>query len=617
MEHQDNLFLTRTSTDSINADFYIQDDSQNLPNPGVQPVERGGLQLLQAAYQSPRAFLMSTEGSDFSHTKLPTLSLAISDERRLRPDTRLKFPSDSFTPNLLLKRSLFRSWAFEIGAVLLSISSTIATIAVLRYEDGKPLTAWAFPTSLNTVISALGAISRVSLAFAVSACIGQQKWNWLRRQSDRFEAFEMFDEASRGPWGSTRLLLWLKVRLDSVAFGYVAAIGQAKHLDVGKIIFDSADGRGFGMTSAGLIELQPSSARVDFGVASAIYNGFSESNCLKKGTNIYLPDNVEFDGNFTIFTLPYANISNYNAMDLSSYTTMMATNTTTNPLQTISFQDVETLLMGFVMIKAAERWLHGGISWELSTPVVTECALYLCINAYQSSVQSGKLKEDVPLVDAPPAAIQDLYASAKNVLYTDEDVFRTDLQLEIPQEQSRDLSVDVIQQFKVTQETVASTVDFLLGLTYSRKQMAYNPDGFNVAAPLIMDVLWNSTNLTTTFENVAQSMTNQIRNTASTLQAGTLQRWVIHIQAKWAFLAFQIVLLSTGCLYVILTILETNRLRLPAWKEAAMPTLMYGFDNETQRLLKEAQTNARASNVVQTVLIRFDENEARWRVVST
>jgi hypothetical protein len=46
----------------------------------------------------------------------------------------------------------------------------------------------------------------------MSACVGQQKWSWLRRRSDSIRAFQRFDEASRGPWGGTRLFIWLRFR---------------------------------------------------------------------------------------------------------------------------------------------------------------------------------------------------------------------------------------------------------------------------------------------------------------------------------------------------------------------------------------------------------------------
>jgi hypothetical protein len=109
-------------------------------------------------------------------------------------------------------RNTIASWTLEILALTLSAASIIALVAVLIRENNRPISAWTFPLTLNTLAALLGAIARTSLAFAMSACIGQQKWNWLRRRPDSVRAFERFDEASRGPWGGTRLFIWLRFR---------------------------------------------------------------------------------------------------------------------------------------------------------------------------------------------------------------------------------------------------------------------------------------------------------------------------------------------------------------------------------------------------------------------
>ena len=109
-------------------------------------------------------------------------------------------------------RNSLAAWGIELFAVSVSLASIVAIVVVLYHENGKPLTLWKFALTLNTIIAALGTLSRTTLAFALSSCVGQQKWNWLRRKTDRLVAFERFDEASRGPWGATRLFFWLKVR---------------------------------------------------------------------------------------------------------------------------------------------------------------------------------------------------------------------------------------------------------------------------------------------------------------------------------------------------------------------------------------------------------------------
>jgi hypothetical protein len=103
-------------------------------------------------------------------------------------------------------------WTLEIIAIIISIGAIIAITALLYRENRRPISAWTLAVTLNTVIAALGTLARTTLAFALSACVGQQRWNWLRRTPDSLVAWERFDEASRGPWGGTRLLIWLRAR---------------------------------------------------------------------------------------------------------------------------------------------------------------------------------------------------------------------------------------------------------------------------------------------------------------------------------------------------------------------------------------------------------------------
>jgi hypothetical protein len=109
-------------------------------------------------------------------------------------------------------RSTMMSWLPELFTVLVSVGSLLAIVAVLRREDGKPISEWSLAVPLNAVIATLGTLARNTLAFALSACVGQQKWNWLRVRSDQLVSWTRFDEASRGPWGATRLFFWLRLR---------------------------------------------------------------------------------------------------------------------------------------------------------------------------------------------------------------------------------------------------------------------------------------------------------------------------------------------------------------------------------------------------------------------
>jgi hypothetical protein len=101
-------------------------------------------------------------------------------------------------------------WLYEIGAIVLSVGSFAAVIGVLIRQNNKPLSDWHFPTSINTVVSVLGTISRSSLAFAVAACLGQQKWSWHHEKPSTLALFKNFDNATRGPLGGGQLLFALR-----------------------------------------------------------------------------------------------------------------------------------------------------------------------------------------------------------------------------------------------------------------------------------------------------------------------------------------------------------------------------------------------------------------------
>ena len=118
----------------------------------------------------------------------------------------------NFVGSLTSVRDSPSSWTLEIIAIIISTGAVVSIIALLYRENKRPISAWKLAVTLNTIVATLGTLARTTLAFALSACVGQQKWNWLRRRPDSLVAWERFDEASRGPWGGTRLLIWLRAR---------------------------------------------------------------------------------------------------------------------------------------------------------------------------------------------------------------------------------------------------------------------------------------------------------------------------------------------------------------------------------------------------------------------
>ncbi|KAJ2894331.1 hypothetical protein MKZ38_007727 [Zalerion maritima] len=201
--------------------------------------------------------------------KSPTTAFATSKTSKSSTSRTARSFKRAQTFHQSLRRKISLStetWYYELISLSLSLTAFASAILLLSFQDGRPAGEWRFGAgvggngagtiSLNTVIAVLGAVSRASLAFAVGGALGQGKWNWFTRKGrgrggnpeggtrgtegistgtydyeeevslkrgggaegekgimmvgDRLDRFDKFEEASRGPWGSVRLLgsLW-------------------------------------------------------------------------------------------------------------------------------------------------------------------------------------------------------------------------------------------------------------------------------------------------------------------------------------------------------------------------------------------------------------------------
>ncbi|KAM3420598.1 hypothetical protein BST61_g3860 [Cercospora zeina] len=99
------------------------------------------------------------------------------------------------------------SWIWEVLSFAVSFLCMGAIIILLAKFNNKPLPNMGFLT-LNGIVSTLAGISKAALILPISEAISQLKWQWFwnfdhpRPISD----FQIYDSASRGPWGSLCLL---------------------------------------------------------------------------------------------------------------------------------------------------------------------------------------------------------------------------------------------------------------------------------------------------------------------------------------------------------------------------------------------------------------------------
>jgi hypothetical protein len=97
-------------------------------------------------------------------------------------------------------------WYWEIGAILAGIISTAAIVTVLAQIDGKPLSSWTYTIQPASLVAIFSTIAKSSLLVPVAVCLSQLKWSYFEKPRE-LGHMQVFDDASRGPWGAA-VLLW-------------------------------------------------------------------------------------------------------------------------------------------------------------------------------------------------------------------------------------------------------------------------------------------------------------------------------------------------------------------------------------------------------------------------
>ncbi|RAQ99693.1 hypothetical protein DDE82_007996 [Stemphylium lycopersici] len=119
-----------------------------------------------------------------------------------------------------------RDWVWEITAAVFSLTCLVAIIIVLRTHQEKSLASWHFvyDITLNTLVALLSTLSRTALIVPVASCISQLKWIHLVSSPRPLRELQIFDDASRGPWGSLELIWRLHFRTKLATWGALITI---------------------------------------------------------------------------------------------------------------------------------------------------------------------------------------------------------------------------------------------------------------------------------------------------------------------------------------------------------------------------------------------------------
>ncbi|KAJ9603954.1 hypothetical protein H2200_011476 [Cladophialophora chaetospira] len=96
------------------------------------------------------------------------------------------------------------TWIVEVVSLFVAILAFAATVTTVAIYQNHPLPRWPSHISTNALVAIFTTILKAALMMPVAEGY-QLKWNWFHKPRTLID-MEKLDSASRGPWGSFRLV---------------------------------------------------------------------------------------------------------------------------------------------------------------------------------------------------------------------------------------------------------------------------------------------------------------------------------------------------------------------------------------------------------------------------
>lgn len=99
------------------------------------------------------------------------------------------------------------SWVWELLSCVIALGALAGILVVLQQFNGRALRDWPYSITINTLLSILITVIKAAVVVPLAEGISQLKWSWYKRRDQTLKDIVTFDEASRGAFGASKLVL--------------------------------------------------------------------------------------------------------------------------------------------------------------------------------------------------------------------------------------------------------------------------------------------------------------------------------------------------------------------------------------------------------------------------
>ncbi|KAL8828506.1 MAG: hypothetical protein Q9191_002545 [Dirinaria sp. TL-2023a] len=546
-----------------------------------------------------------------------------------------------------IEEALVNRWLIELSACGGSLLALITIAVFLHNYDGRAQPDWPHNVTINSVLSWFTTIMKALMLVSVASCLSQANWIHFKTTPHAFKDFLVYDSASRGPKGSLQLLWGFRVRYIASVGAIITILALAVDPTVQQMVSIRSEQRNSTVPASlgraqSFLQYGPGSGYTwppsspTSGMLGAIYSGIffgvQDSNAAAvsldmnpscaTGNCTFPPfqslatcSTCEDVSQALVRTCPSSNDSSYCQFSLPNGLKMNKTDLADDLLGPVATSGYLSQLENsaqygntfftFTRIRALHPEDEVNYISTLNNVSATQCLLYWCVNTYKAQVTSGQLSEEV----------KGSWYSNTTEWWFDRRGAMNDERIDlIPPPLANHTNSTANPNFTVGYLPSLGITEFLAPkLTLSNSYApgpdgsSFGPDETNNASSFTnsQDLLriFRDSDMDRLFENLAKSMTRNIRDANSSNQAnfdgyigpllgvgpanGTASYDYIYVSVRWGWLTLSAALVLLTIMFLVLTIAQSTRHDVAPWKSSPVPLLFNGLDeNETERLRK-------------------------------